>query len=161
MTLCSDWDRFTASAEGVLAPSNWFWLAAAWLMLKVVHEVSHGLACKKYGGSVRETGMVLILFVPIFYVDVTSSWRFRSKWHRIHTAAAGMYAELGAAALALLVWSRVDAGVLNHLLYNIVLMAGLMTLLFNANPLMRFSFPTIRCFPSQSTSHTVDMPPSK
>lgn len=132
------WDRFFHSSRGILAPSNWLWLAACWFVLKVVHEMAHGIVCKKYGGSVREAGAILILFTPLAYVDVTSSWRCRSRWPRIHTAAAGIYIELLIAAIAALVWVRTEPGVLNHLCFNVIAMAGLTTLLFNANPLMRF-----------------------
>ena len=136
--VCSDWSRFAAASVGVFAPGNWLWLGVAWLLLKVFHELSHGLACKRYGGHVRETGVVLILFAPVAYVDVTSCWRFRSKWHRIHTSAAGMFIEFFIAAVAAWIWSHTETGVINHISYNVILMASLSTLLFNANPLMRF-----------------------
>ena len=32
--------------------------------------------------------VALLLFAPIPYVDVTSSWRLRSKWQRIAISAA-------------------------------------------------------------------------
>jgi putative peptide zinc metalloprotease protein len=136
--VAANWSRFAASSEGVLAPGNWLWLGACWIVLKCVHELSHGVVCKKYGGTVREAGVMLIVLAPIAYVDVTSSWRFRSKWQRIFTAAAGMYVELFIAAVAALVWARTDSGVINHLCFNAMLMASLTTILFNANPLMRF-----------------------
>ena len=134
----SDWGRFLTSSAEVFARSNWILLGLSWMALKVLHEFSHALACKKYGGEVREMGLVLILFAPLAYVDVTSCWRFRSKWQRIHTSAAGMYAELLAAAVAALLWTTTDSAVLGHLFHNIILMASLTTLVFNANPLMRF-----------------------
>ncbi len=133
-----DWDRFTASSRGVFAPNNWLWLGACWILMKTWHELGHGLVCRKYGGNVREIGVMFIMFAPLAYVDVTSTWKFRSKWPRIFTAAAGMYNELLVAAGAALIWSYTDAGVLNHVCYNLVIMSGLATLLFNANPLMRF-----------------------
>lgn len=132
------WDRFTGAADGIFAPGRWMWLGLTWLILKLVHEVSHGLVCKRYGGSVREGGAIFILFAPLAYVDVTSSWRFASKWHRIHTAAAGIYIELVIASLAAIVWSCTDTGLVNDTALNLVIMASLTTLLFNANPLMRF-----------------------
>ena len=132
-----DWQRFSAGSAGILAPGNWWSLAAAWFVLKLGHEISHAAVCKKYGGTVREMGLIFILFAPVAYVDVTSCWRFSSKWHRIHTAAAGMYAELFLAALAVFGWSA-ESAVVQHLLHNVVFMASLTTILFNANPLMRF-----------------------
>jgi len=113
-------------------------MGAAWLLLKLVHELAHGLVCKRYHGEVREMGLVFILFAPLAYVDVTSCWRFPSRWQRIHVAAAGMYVELALAGLAALVWARTDSESMAHLLHNLILMASISTILFNANPLMRF-----------------------
>jgi putative peptide zinc metalloprotease protein len=132
------WDRFAASSRGVLAPHNWLWLLVTWIGLKFVHETAHGIACKRYGGSVHEAGVLLLLFAPLAYVDVTSSWRFPSKWQRIQTAAAGMYMEIVAAALATFVWVATDPGPLNNACHNVMITAGFMTLVINVNPLMRF-----------------------
>ena len=54
-----NWNRFASASDGVLAPGNWLWLLLSYLVLKFVHEVSHGITCKKYGGSVREAGKSL------------------------------------------------------------------------------------------------------
>ena len=132
------WDRFTSETNGIFASSRWVWLGLTWLLLKIIHEVSHGLVCKRYGGTVREGGVVFVLFAPLAYVDVTSSWRFPSKWQRIHTAAAGMYAELLLASLAVVVWSGTGPGLINDTAFNLIIMASFTTLVFNANPLMRF-----------------------
>jgi putative peptide zinc metalloprotease protein len=137
-TVATNWDELFASSVAVFSPANWIWLFVAWVLVKAIHEIGHGVACKRHGGEVRELGVILILFVPVPYVDVTSSWRFRSKWQRIHTAAGGMYVELLVAAVAALIWSRTESAVACHLLYSMMLMSSAMTLLFNANPLMRF-----------------------
>ncbi|MDA1050019.1 MAG: HlyD family efflux transporter periplasmic adaptor subunit [Planctomycetota bacterium] len=136
--LVTDWDRFTASAGGILAVEQGFYLLICWVVLKVAHELGHGLACKHHGGFVREAGVAFLLFAPIPYVDVTSSWRLRSKWARIHIAAAGMYVEAILGSIAVLIWSHTSDGVLNQLCVNIIVMATATTVLFNANPLMRF-----------------------
>ncbi|MDP6555054.1 MAG: efflux RND transporter periplasmic adaptor subunit [Pirellulaceae bacterium] len=134
----ADWNRFMVSSRGIFSADNWLWLGACWVMLKVVHETSHGVVCKRYGGTVRETGIMFILFAPLAYVDVTSSWRFRSRRHRINVAAAGMYVELAIAGIAAIVWSNTNSDWLNNLCFNTIVMAGLTTLVFNANPLMKF-----------------------
>ncbi len=131
-------DRFAASAHVIFAPANWLSMGLAWIALKLIHELAHAVSCKRHGGEVRETGLVFILFAPAAYVDVTSCWRFPSKWQRIHVAAAGMYVELVVAALAVVLWQQTDSPVMRHALFNVILMASLSTLLFNANPLMRF-----------------------
>jgi len=137
-TVVANWDRVLSSSLAVFSPVNWIWFAVAWLLLKIVHEFSHAIVCRRYGGEVQEMGLILILFVPLAYVDVTSSWRFRSKGKRIHTAAAGIYAELAIAAAATIAWSITESAVLAHLLYGIMLTASVSTIVFNANPLMRF-----------------------
>ena len=137
-TLLTSWGQFTTSSRTIFAPENWLSLSLAWVLLKVVHELAHALACKRHGGEVRETGLIFILLAPIAFVDVTSSLRFRSKWQRIQVAAAGMYVEITVASIALLAWTQADSEIVRHILYNVVVMASLTTLLFNANPLMRF-----------------------
>ena len=136
--ILTNWDRFVSSSHMIFAPDNWLSLGIAWIVLKLVHELAHALSCKRHGGEVRETGLIFILFAPAAYVDVTSCWRFPSKWQRIHVAAAGMYAELVIAGLAALIWQQSDSTIVRHGLFNIILMASVSTLLFNANPLMRF-----------------------
>lgn len=141
----SQWDRFVASGRGIFEPGNWLWLAACWIGLKLVHEMAHGVACQRLGGVVREAGVFFVLFMPQAYVDVTSSWRFRSRWQRIQVAAAGVYAELFLGAMTAMVWSRTDAPWLSHLSFNVTVMATATTLAFNANPLMRFDGYFILC----------------
>ena len=132
------WSEFMEEGRAVLQPDNWLWLAVAWVALKVIHELAHALSCKRHGGRVREMGLIFILMAPMAYVDVTSSWRFGSKWKRMHVAAAGMYAELLVASCAIVGWLCTDSLVWSDHCRNIVIAAGVATVLFNANPLMRF-----------------------
>lgn len=128
---------FTAPSQGVLAPTNWLWLGVGWFGLKLIHELSHGILCKRYGGDVPEVGVILVLFAPLFYVDTTSSWGFRSRWQRMHVAAAGMIAEFNVAALCVFWWFQTDSLFVAHILFTVVFIATVATVLFNANPLMR------------------------
>lgn len=136
--LLTHWDRFHRPLGQVLSADNWIHLLAAWLGLKVIHEFYHGLVCKKYGGHVTSCGVVLILFSPVAFVDVTSSWRFRSRWHRIFTAAGGIYAEFFIASVAAWIWVYADQPYLSQLCQNMVTMASVSTLLFNGNFLMKY-----------------------
>ncbi len=136
--LLSHWDRFHRPLGQVLAPNNWIHLLVAWIGLKVIHEFYHGLICKKYGGHVTSCGVVLILFSPVAFVDVTSSWRFRSRWHRIYTAAGGIYAEFFVASAAAWIWAYTEQPYVSQLCQNMVTMASVSTLLFNGNFLMKY-----------------------
>ncbi len=131
-------DAFWRSTEGIFSAGRPLGLLVCWVLLKIIHETGHGLVCKRYGGYVRDAGIMLILFVPVAFIDVTSAWRFRSKWQRILTSAAGMYVELVVAALAALCWDADSQTPMNQWLANCVIMASVTTVLFNANPLMRF-----------------------
>lgn len=131
------WDDLGQASAGILSDSSWISLLVFWLLLKVIHECAHGLACRKYGGEVPEAGVLFLLFTPMAFVNVTSMWRFSSRWHRIVVAAAGMYVELFISFVALIVWSR-SAMLVADIAYNVFLMASITTVLFNANPLMRF-----------------------
>ncbi len=133
-----DWERFRQSTSTVIARDNWIWLIGVWLMLKVVHESAHALACRRFGGAVREAGVMFIVFVPLPYVDVSSAWRFASKWQRIVTSSAGMMVELAIASVAAIVWSQAGPGLISQNAMNVMFSASVTTLLFNANPLMRF-----------------------
>jgi putative peptide zinc metalloprotease protein len=84
-------------------------------------------------------GIMLLVLMPVPYVDATSSWAFRSKWRRAMVAAAGMYVELAVAAIAAVVWARTaDQTVAHEIARNAMVVASVSTLLFNANPLLRF-----------------------
>ncbi len=131
-------DQFASASAIVFSPRNWLWMTVAWLLLKIIHELAHAICCRRYGGAVHETGIVFVLFAPLAYVDASTSWRFPSKWSRIHVAAAGIYAELLVAAVAVFAWQSAETKFASHMLYNLIFMASASTLLFNANPLMRF-----------------------
>jgi putative peptide zinc metalloprotease protein len=134
----ANWDMITRSQSVVLSRDNWIWLVLTWMLLKVLHETAHGIACKRFGGDVRQCGIVLIVMIPLPFVDVTSSWRFPSKWQKIYVAAAGMYVEIFLAAVAAIIWSHSELGPVRQHAFNFMLAGSITTLLFNANPLMRF-----------------------
>ncbi|HEX8297235.1 MAG TPA: hypothetical protein VF593_13105, partial [Chthoniobacteraceae bacterium] len=120
---------------------HWENLALMWvttILLKSVHELGHGLTCKHFGGEVHEVGFMSLVFTPYFFVNVTDSWVMPNRKHRILVSAAGIYVELIFAALAVFLWAIVQPGWFKDFLFNIILIASISTLLFNANPLMRF-----------------------
>lgn len=132
------WDQLVENGGQIFANHNWLWLFITWAGLKLIHELSHAMACRRFNGNVREAGIVFILFAPMPYVDVTSSWRMDNKWKRILIAAAGMYAEIFCAAVAAIIWCGTFDPLVRQHAMNVMITATLVTLLFNANPLMRF-----------------------
>lgn len=132
-------ERFMAQMSGLFDFGNLWVLGGLWLVLKAFHECWHGFMCRRFGGAVPEAGVTLLLFTtPLGYVNASSSTAFPSRWHRIAVSAAGMYGELFLAALAAVLWARVEPGTLSMALHQVVVLSSVTTLLFNANPLMRF-----------------------
>lgn len=138
--MAENFSAFMNASASVLIPgTSWLLLGAIFVILKIVHEIGHGVLAKKYGGNVPEFGVTLIvLLAPLTYVDATSSWRFESRWQRIFVAFGGMYVELFLAAAAMVVWVNTGPGLVNTAAHNVAFAASVVTLLFNANPLMRF-----------------------
>jgi putative peptide zinc metalloprotease protein len=134
-------DQFQAKLPGFhqfFGPSNWIWLGLTMAVVKVLHEFGHGLACKRYGGECHEMGLMLLVFTPCLYCNVSDSWMLPNKWKRVMIGAAGMYVELTLAAVATFLWWFSEPGLLNHLCLSVMFICSVSTLLFNGNPLLRF-----------------------
>jgi putative peptide zinc metalloprotease protein len=133
------WHELTDNlSDRILAAENLVLMAATYVVLKAIHEFGHGYAVKAFGGAVREMGVMLLVFLPIPYVDASAATNFRFKAQRMIVGAAGMLVELLVAALALYVWLAVEPGLVRAIAFNVVAVAGVSTVVFNANPLLRY-----------------------
>ncbi len=140
------WSELTQDVvDRVLAAHNLAILLLTFPVLKAVHEFGHACAVKRWGGEVHEMGIMLLVMMPIPYVDASSASAFRARYQRVIVGLAGMLVELFVAALALIVWINVQPGPLRSVAYNVVLIAGVSTLFFNANPLLRYDGYYILC----------------
>ncbi|MEM1185719.1 MAG: hypothetical protein AAGI53_12060 [Planctomycetota bacterium] len=115
------------------------------IVLKVIHELGHGFACKAFGGKVPEIGVFLIAGTPAAYVDATASWGFHKVGHRIGVILSGMYFESICAAIALFVWAATPPGLVNTAAFQTVIMASVVTIAFNINPLAKFDGYYLLC----------------
>ena len=107
-------------------------------LIKLLHEFGHALAAKAGGGEVHEMGVMLLVLMPVPYVDASSATAFRDKRSRMLVGAAGMLVEIFIAAIAVFAWVHLEPGTNRAIAYNVILVAGVSTLLFNANPLLRY-----------------------
>lgn len=114
----------------------WFWFV--YPFLKGVHEIAHGLAVWKGGGRVKKAGLMLLVCMPVPFVDASDSSHFSAKQSRMLVAASGVMAELLLASIGLMVWRYSEQPVLQEIGFVVALTGSLSTLLFNANPLLRF-----------------------
>lgn len=83
-------------------------------------------------------GIMLLVLMPIPYVDASSATAFPEKRRRILVSSAGMMVELFLAAVALLLWVNLDQGLARSVAYNVVIIGSISTILFNGNPLLRY-----------------------
>ncbi|GGK78438.1 hypothetical protein [Amphritea balenae] len=133
------WDELTENlADRVLAAENLFLIWLVYPVVKLIHEFGHAYALKRWGGEVHEMGVMFLIFMPIPYVDASSSAAFRNKYPRMMVAGAGIIVEAFIAAVAMAVWVYAEPGLVRSLAFNTLLIAGVSTLLFNGNPLLRF-----------------------
>ncbi len=139
--LLPELDTLLSGVDSAIAPSNWGWLIAVFIVTKALHELGHGVILKRHGGQVPEFGIMLLVMFPAPYVDASSAWSLPNKWNRIAVGAGGMLFELFIASIAALIWLQTLSApdsLVHQIAYNAMFVASVSTILFNANPLMRF-----------------------
>lgn len=119
-------------------PQNLFWIALTLGSIKVLHELGHGLTCKRFGGECHELGVMFLVFTPCLYCNVSDAWMLRNKWHRAAIGAAGMYVEMVLASVCTFLWWFSEPGLFNTLCLNVMFICSMGTILFNGNPLLRY-----------------------
>jgi len=136
--LLEQFSLLTTEIKSLLAFDNLLLLYCGLVIVKTLHEAGHTLVCKRFGGEVHTVGIMFIVFAPLPYMDATASWSFRDRRQRILVSISGMLFEFFAAAGAALIWANTGPGAIHSLALNILIVASVSTLLFNANPLLRY-----------------------
>jgi putative peptide zinc metalloprotease protein len=133
------WSELTENlADRVLAPQNLLLILLIFPVVKLLHEFGHACATKVWGGEVHEMGVMLLVLMPIPYLDASAASAFPETHRRVVVGAAGMMVEVFIASLAFFVWLEAEPGIVRAVLYNVMLIAGVSAVLFNGNPLLRF-----------------------
>lgn len=134
-----NWSALTANlSDRVLSSSNLLVMLAVYPVVKLLHELGHGLVTRVYGGPVPQLGLMFMMFAPVPYVEASSASAFPSKYRRALVGAAGMLVEVFVAALAMYVWVLSEPGVARAVAYNTLIIAGVSTLVVNGNPLLKY-----------------------
>jgi putative peptide zinc metalloprotease protein len=135
------WDQFSAEFPNM---GEWIRLEAVLILAaviggtKVLHELGHAVTCKHFGGECHQIGPMLLVFTPALYCDTSDSWMLPSRWQRAAVGLAGIGAEVVLAAIATIVWASTAQGLTHYVAMNVMLVCSVSTLLFNANPLLRY-----------------------
>lgn len=139
------WTDFSDATASLLALKSLPLLMVILCVLKAWHELGHAYACKVFGGTVPETGLFFIVGTPCAYVDASAAWGFRERWQRIAVNLAGMYFESFIAIAAVFVWSLSQPGLINSIAHYTIVISSVVTLMFNANPLLKFDGYYVLC----------------
>lgn len=131
-------ERLEHAVANLFSFQNALLMILTTFVIKSIHELGHGLTCKHFGGEVHEVGVMCLVFQPYFFVNVSDSWTMPNRMHRVMVSFAGIYVELILASIATFFWAIIQPGALRDFLFNVIFIASVSTIIFNANPLMRF-----------------------
>lgn len=120
-----------------LGPGNLTTLLLIFVSVKCLHELAHALVARHYGAECNECGIMLLVFTPVLYTNVSDSWTL-PRYQRMCVTAAGIAVELTIAALCVVLWAQASDPGVRSVLLNTMLLCSVNTLLFNGNPLLRF-----------------------
>lgn len=123
------WDFF--------GPDNLLLLLATFVVVKTLHEVGHAFAARRFGAECHEAGVMLMMFTPLLYTNVTDAW-ILDRRSRLMITAAGMLVELALASIATILWFAAAPGIVKAMLANVMVLCTVGTIVFNGNPLLRF-----------------------
>ncbi len=133
------WETYLANFSQVFNFGGLLAYALTIAAVKVIHELSHGLAAKACGLRVPSMGVAFILLWPLIYCDVSSSWRLTERRKRMIVSLAGVLAELLVAGLSLSGWALSQEGSTARNVFFILSSTSLLSsLLINLNPAMKF-----------------------
>ena len=131
-------EELLALGRKLFVPGSQWWLLVAWLVLKVVHEAGHAIACVRVGARSNGAGIGFMFFAPSPFVDVTSLWSVPKRWSRVLVSSAGMLFEVTLAAVAIICACTIDNSSVKYLCFTIATLGTFTTVAFNGNPLMRY-----------------------
>ena len=145
LRLAINYQEFSQPGINFFSAGNFLLIWVTIIVIKTFHEFGHAMTCRRFGGEVHEMGVCLMCFTPCGYVDASDAWMMRHKRHKLYTTIAGVFTELNIASISAHLWLLLPDGLARNLAFNAMLVASINTLLFNANPLMRFDGYYVVC----------------
>lgn len=136
--LSREWYSFTDAMGRILAPRSFAYYAIAVTLSKVVHELAHAYASRRYGVRVPTMGVAFLVLWPYLYTDTGETWKLSDHRKQLVIACAGIAAELSLAVLSTLLWALSPEGAAKHIFFVLASTTWIMTLAINVSPFMRF-----------------------
>lgn len=110
---------------------------------KMLHEGGHAVALRRMAAEEGlrtgpiAWGISFMFLLPAPFVDASAAWMLRSPWRRAVVGLAGVATDLLVASLAAIGWAMLGPGALRDRLFDITVICGATSLLFNLNPLAK------------------------
>lgn len=136
--LLRQWQTFVGGFDWFFSLEGAIVFALTLASVKILHEMGHALACRKYGVRVASMGVSFIVMWPVLYTDATDGWRLTSRHQRAMISSAGVITELVLACYALAFWLLLPDGLPRSVAFTVATTTLVMSLLVNLNPMMRF-----------------------
>jgi hypothetical protein len=103
-------DRCAASFAHFRHAESWLIAYGLMLLVSVVHELGHAIACLRYGGRVHSIGLLFNMLQPGLYTDVNDAWLLPKRRQRIVVSLAGVYMHMMLFPPAVLLWFLTPPG---------------------------------------------------
>jgi putative peptide zinc metalloprotease protein len=133
-----EWYSVTDAAARMFTPSAFLYYAIAVTFSKVIHELAHAYAARRYGVRVPTIGLAFLVMWPYLYTDTGETWKLGDRRKQLVIACAGMAAELVLAVFSTLLWALAPEGGAKNVFFVLASTTWVMTLAINLSPFMRF-----------------------
>ena len=136
--LSREWYSFTDAMARMFTPQAFLYYAVAVTFSKVVHELAHAYAARRYGVRVPTMGVAFLVLWPFLYTDTSETWKLADRRKQLVIASAGMGSELVLAVFSTLLWALAPEGGAKNILFVLASTTWVVTLAINLSPFMRF-----------------------
>jgi putative peptide zinc metalloprotease protein len=136
--LSREWYSVADAAARMFTPKAFLYYAIAVTFSKVIHELSHAYAARRYGVRVPTIGIAFLVMWPYLYTDTGETWKLSDRRKQLVIASAGMGAELVLAVFSTLLWALSPEGGAKNVFFVLASSTWVMTLAINLSPFMRF-----------------------
>jgi putative peptide zinc metalloprotease protein len=133
-----EWYSVTDAMSRMLTPHAFLYYAIAVTFSKIVHELAHAYAARRYGVRVPTMGLAFLVLWPFLYTDTSETWKLADRRKQLVVASAGMVSELVLAVFSTLLWALAPEGGARNVLFVLASTTWIVTLAINLSPFMRF-----------------------
>lgn len=133
-----EWYSVTDAMSRMFTAHAFLYYAIAVSFSKVVHELAHAYAARRYGVRVPTMGVAFLVLWPFLYTDTSETWKLADRRKQLVVASAGMASELVLAVFSTLLWALAPEGGAKNILFVLASTSWIVTLAINLSPFMRF-----------------------